>query len=796
MNPFGARVRKVVGDLTSNKSRTALVVLAIAAGVAAIGMVAGARAMMLRSLDESRVEGAFPNATFVVDRFDAALVRRVAAVPGVAATDARRVLTVRIAEGEKTWRDITLYGAADFSEARLSRITPERGAWPPPIAALLLERASLAALGREIGHSLRLELPDGRQRTVRIAGTVHDVNAPSTNTSGALYGYVTLSTLRRLGASADLNQLHIAVRVARDRAGVHDIATRVRAEIEASGATVLMTAVPEPGKFWAHDQVQSMVLLLTVLGVVCLLMSGLLVGNIVSALVTQQVRQIGVMKAIGATARETAALYLATALVYGVVAVVAAVPIGAVAAVALVEYSTGLLNLDAERFALTPGVLALEIAAGLFVPLAASLAPVIAGSRTTVREAIDAGGRARAASARTGLVERLTLRVPRLPAAVRLAVTNTFRRKRRLLMTLGTLVLGGAIFTAVLSVRSSLASTLDDSVRYRNYDVDLTLERAYPARSVEEHAANVPGVAHAEAWAVAAAHRVRADGSESETLTAIGAPPATRLIRPIVLDGRWLRAGDARSVVVNSDVLDREPSIRVGDALTLNLNGRRGRWRVAGVVRGVLNGPLIYANEGPLTRAIGEIGRARRLEVVTERHDPAGQAAVARRVEERLKRAGFLVAATRTTADRRALDESNFGVLISFLLSMALLIAVVGGLGLMATMSLNVIERGREIGVLRAIGASDGAVVQVVVIEALVIAAMGWIAGMPLAIPVSKVLSDAVGELFLKTPLTYTFSIGGALVWLATVLCISALASVLPAWRAARLAVRTVLAFE
>jgi putative ABC transport system permease protein len=111
-------------------------------------------------------------------------------------------------------------------------------------------------------------------------------------------------------------------------------------------------------------------------------------------------------------------------------------------------------------------------------------------------------------------------------------------------------------------------------------------------------------------------------------------------------------------------------------------------------------------------------------------------------------------------------------------------------------MSINVLERTREIGVMRAVGASDGSVMKIFIVEGLFIGLLSWLVGAILAWPIGKLLSDAVGVAFLQAPLNYTFSIPGMLLWLAIVLVLAALASVLPAWNASRLTVREVLAYE
>lgn len=149
-----------------------------------------------------------------------------------------------------------------------------------------------------------------------------------------------------------------------------------------------------------------------------------------------------------------------------------------------------------------------------------------------------------------------------------------------------------------------------------------------------------------------------------------------------------------------------------------------------------------------------------------------------------------------TLDDVRQIISNQFGVIVSFLMIMAVLLAVVGGLGLMGTMSINVLERTREIGVLRAIGASTGAILRIVIAEGVLIGVLSWLIGALLALPLSWLMSNAVGVAFLQMPLDFVFSLRGLAIWLALVVALAALASFLPAWNAARVTGRDVLAYE
>jgi putative ABC transport system permease protein len=140
--------------------------------------------------------------------------------------------------------------------------------------------------------------------------------------------------------------------------------------------------------------------------------------------------------------------------------------------------------------------------------------------------------------------------------------------------------------------------------------------------------------------------------------------------------------------------------------------------------------------------------------------------------------------------------EMSFAAIIALALMMALLLAVVGGLGLMGTLSINVLERTREIGVMRAIGAADGAVAWVFIVEGILIGLLSWLVGSLCAVPLSGLLSDALGMALLQWPLAHTFSLQGVWLWLVVVVILSALASFWPARNATRLTVRDVLAYE
>jgi putative ABC transport system permease protein len=147
-------------------------------------------------------------------------------------------------------------------------------------------------------------------------------------------------------------------------------------------------------------------------------------------------------------------------------------------------------------------------------------------------------------------------------------------------------------------------------------------------------------------------------------------------------------------------------------------------------------------------------------------------------------------------ADIAARQKSLTNLLVYFMLMMAALIAVVGGLGLMGTMGINVLERTREIGVLRAVGASNFDVQSIVIVEGIVVGLISWVISIVFSIPLTGLLAGGVGTAMFKSPLPTVYGTTGTFVWLIFMLFLATIASSLPARRASRLTVKDTLAYE
>jgi putative ABC transport system permease protein len=794
---LGTRWQKVLVDLWGNRTRTLIVALAIAVGVYAIGVVLDTRELVVREYSSDQEGAMLASAVLHTAPFEEELAERVAEMPGVAAADGRHVVRGRVHGEDGKVRDLAVVVLPDFDRMEVDAITPLDGEWPPGKREIILERLALDYLGVQVGDTITIEFDNETRKPLTVVGTAHDPQELSPDITNSPPGFVTQETMESLGLGEAYTELRIRVAERpKDEAHINAVLDEVEEYLKSTGRPVFGRKVITESH--ADPFIGTIVLILSSFGIVILLLSGFLVVNAISALIAQQVPQIGVMKLIGARRGQIMGLYIVTVLVYGVIAIAVGIPLALLTGRLLMELLVqGLLNVMADSYSVPLSLIAVQAAVGLLLPLLAGLAPVIKGTRITTQQALSNVGMQTGAYGQ-GWVERLLEKAQRIVAMRRpflLALRNTLRHKGRLVQTLIVLIIGTALFISVLSVRASVDATVESFMRFHQYDVSVELERSYRLARVEQIARQVPGVVDVEGWSLSGATRLRSDGTEGGGMRVYAVPADTGFMTPQVSNGRWL--GEGRSeIVINSDALDQEPDLEVGEDVVLDISGRETVWHIIGVVPTESRGPMIYMKLEDYAYMSRTPGQVTHLQVITEQHDAASQHEMGRRLLEHLEAKGIEVDSTETTQVMRDENKLMFTIIVAFLILMALLLAAVGGLGLTTTMSINFMERVREIGVLRAVGASSGSVRQIVLVEGVLIGILSWAIGTVLSWPISAFMSEQLGLALIKVPLSFQYSIMAAILWLFVLQVVAVIASLGPARNAVRLTIREVLAYE
>ena len=818
---------KVFHDLTGNLSRTALVVFSIAVGVFSIGVIVGAYVIISEDMSASYAANNPMNVELRTNDFDDNLVKTVQDMSGVKQAEGRRVFTMQARiPGNGAWVPLNVVAIEDFNKQKINLMHVLSGTGKPEKKQVLLEQKVLQSLNVKVGDPLEFLLDNGSTRTLPVAGVVQD---PSTGAGDFLanpFAYISTDTLSYLRQPDTFNRLYATVSTGQnDDAHLRQMAGNIKDNVEQSGITVLRTRSSKTNEHPLATTVQAILGILLALGVLILFLSSSLIANTLSALLNQHLRFIGVMKLVGGRRNQIFTMYIVLILAFSVIALLIAVPLGGQGAYALSAFIARKVNFNLLGYRIVPIAIGIQIVVGLAVPLLAGLRPVLNGSRITVLRALsgdiikDEKRPSLEAKPRQPAFDRLPVNLPcpvclhlwrrhrwdrtgrpkrrHLPRPLLISLRNTFRRRGRLMLTLFTLTMGGAIFIAVFNVRVTLHDYIDRIGRYFLADVTLDFTQTYRLDEVENTALQVPGVVAAEGWAYASAEALYPDGTVGDTITILAPPANSTLVSPMMVSGRWLQPGDRTAITVSEGILAKFPDLAPGKTIRLKINDHEDDWTVVGIFKFVTQqGTVAYGTYEYISKITHTTDHSFTYRIVTDKHDPAYQQVMSDRLDKYFRDKGFHVNAARTGRSTLKTASESLDILVTFLLIMALLTAVVGSMGLMGTMGMNVLERTREIGIMRSIGAVDGEIMRTVIVEGVVIGGISWLIGAVLSFPITYLLSDIVSAAIFKSSIAVYFTYQGFAIWLLVVLALSAVASILPARNAARLTIREVLAYE
>jgi putative ABC transport system permease protein len=788
------RWRKLWRDLWMEKGRALLMVTAIAVSLMGIGTVLGAYAILTREMPRNYL-GTHPAsaALELSSGVDQALTAEVRRRPGIAEAEAGDIVLARAKVGDD-WIPLLLFVVDDFETIRLNTFARLSGAWPPPDGTMLIERSAVPMLRAKEGDTVLVKPPNGGPRAVPITGLVHDPGLAPAWQEREGYGYITRATLALMGEPPMLGELRVTMSEHPfDIKAIEATADELARWLTERGHTVLQVRVPPPCRHPHQNQMMGVLFLMLAFSAMALVLSGTLVATSIAAILARQVREIGVMKTIGARTRQIAALYAVFIALLGAVAVALALPVGIAGARGLAGMSANMLNLTVASEAIPWWVFAVQATAGVLVPLLVAAVPIRRGSSVTVREAMDQHGVGQPAPRSRWLSWVGTL--ARMSRTESLALRNAFRRRARLVLTLALLAAGGSMFMTALNVSRGWERIIDRVYENRSYDVEIRLTA--PA-TVAERLREVEGVRTVEAWGYSRAAlwrpghvdvvRTYPDGSHG-SLAIMGPPAGTDLVRFPLLSGRWLLPGDTDAMVLNHLALGQTPGTKVGDQITLSIAGRPTNWRVVGTVEEIGSPGVAYVTDDAFTRAADTAGQVRMLRIATAAESPEARAEIIRALERRLEAEQVSVEAVVPLTVLRTAMGDHVAVLIRMLLAMAALMVTVGMLGLASTMGTNVLERTREIGVMKTIGATPRRIARLVVGEALLVAVLSWGVATALAVPLTALVGKTVGMLSFRVQLPLVMDLTAVASWLGLVVVVAVIATLLPARRASRLTV-------
>jgi putative ABC transport system permease protein len=775
-------------------------------GAFAVGMIITTRNLVVEGMQESWVESSPAMIAMAAGPWvDEDTIRNLKRVDGVDDIEGYSVASVewRLQEGDE-WQAANVTTRADFEDQKFFIVSLMNGSWPDD-EFVAVGQGTDTVFGAVVGEQVTVNV-NGREHVVTVSGVVSDPMSTPPGFGGNAQFYVSLKTFEELFGTRDFNII-LADAKEYDEIEVTLIANRMsdkleKQEIDTYGfMPPAFSRILDPSKHFFQDSMDGIFFLLGAMAILALFLGLFLVYNTISAIISQQIDQIGVMKAIGASTWQIFIIYFLYVLAFGFLALLIAVPLGALGGWALVVFLMDTFNADAGTFTISPTAIWVQVAIALLTPLLVALVPLISGSRISVREAISTYG----LNIKPSFLDRMIARLKRVSRLLLLTISNTFRHKGRVFLTQVTLVLSGLIFMMVMSVGDSANYTFND-VLFSILNSNINLVFDYPERieRMEKLAMQHPVVQAAEMWGFGSgtAHLQSVPETDDDPMVSMfGVTPETELYGYQMREGRWLQVTDSHTVVLNQEIA-QDIGVGVGDWVTFD-QGVTGDsdWLVVGLIFDPLLPNTAHVPRSALLREQNNVGRASSIWVQLKRGDAATEQIVAKELRQLYEDNGIGLAPggvlNGQDTSSEVVDNINTQMRsITFMLStMAVLIGIVGSISLSGVLSLGVIERQREIGVMRAIGASSWDIGRLFVGEGLILGWLSWLIAFPLSLPAGRVMTEALSAA-LGTEIIYHYSPRGAFMWLLIITVLAVLASWLPARRATHISVRESLSYQ
>jgi putative ABC transport system permease protein len=358
------------------------------------------------------------------------------------------------------------------------------------------------------------------------------------------------------------------------------------------------------------------------------------------------------------------------------------------------------------------------------------------------------------------------------------------------MLTLTALMISGAAFLCVQTTTYSFNTLLNQVFSTYHADVFIGFPNPQPYQKVQQVLASVPGVETLEAGFQEDIQTQWGDG----TLT--GVEPDAHLYQKNLVAGRWFTANDQNAIVISTDAANKS-GLKIGDTIAFHTALYSARWNIIGMAVDH-NNPI---GLGVLLATVSEVQAFEHLpsnftQQVLIRSSSSAQPAIdtlAARIDDAFSKAG-IQAEVQTAQHQIERNQNQFQIIYALLYSVTAIIALVGAIGLFNTLAMSVLERRREIGILRSMGATGRKVAQVFWMEGISLGVMAWLIALAVGIPAAYGFVLLLGQLFLSVPFAFDpVSLG---VMLAFIIIVATLASIAPVWGATHVKIAQTLRYE
>jgi putative ABC transport system permease protein len=657
-------------------------------------------------------------------------------LPNVEYVDSRPVIWTRARAGGIE-QEIRLVGIEDFDDQQVNLVHVASGAAPrfsrdEPQVMAEAANARTGLFTVPVGAEVEIQAGDGVFYPFTVTGTGGTVRWSTTVAEATPVFYAPADMVRLLTGTVGFSTIEIRLA---DPGAAGETLAEVREHLSEAAPEMGYTQIPEirePGTFPHHDQVERLMPLLWVIACLGLASAAVLVATTMGTIVRDQTTQIGVMRALGATRRDIRRGFLQLVLILGASGTLIGVAVGVVLSRAL----GGFVHRELLGFVAGGGVdLAVavgSIAAGLGGSVLAGIPALRRAQRIPVREALTAHG--------LGDGDRSSRVVRALPlrGMARLGVRNASRHRARSTAIAAQVALGVGAAIAFGAFAVTGLSLSRETLERQASDITVWADRGVLDTEAVAAVNGLPGVA-----AVQPTVQTQVEFSGGRR-TAWGLP-VDPIYEPDMVAGRWFTAdeneGRSRVAIIGAPLAEMTGT-GVGDHVEIAARNTVETVEVIGVDAGlVADGTFLWLPLDTMLE-IEQLPSAPTLWVETTSPAPEVVDVVASRLGGLFGPQVNVV--PRYPGLQAAVAEDRVVVMVIQVLGLP--IVAIGMIGLAGAMTTSVLDRTREIGVLRAIGARSRHLRRMLRSEGTAVAMLGWLLGVPVGYTLARVIVGMFGR--------------------------------------------------
>ena len=782
-------LKKSLRDLSKKRSRTIFTILTIALGVMGLSLFSVnllADRLVNDEIDRENIH----NLLFTVDdiQLNEANRRDLESMDNVESFEGRSIYTTKIHNGDRR-EHAYFIGIEDLTDQKVDRILFDPDELPHE-DELLSEKsnAKYGLYSGERGDTISVVDHNGDPIEMRISGEGRSlVYARGGFVSGTTsMFYADIETVRSLGNLSGYNSLSFVLERTDDRSvetTIQEITTYLTEELGSD-----LKELPEVRRDgeWSMsgvlDIIMNIMYVLTFLAIFC---SVFLISNTMNTIVSEERREISQMKAVGATRAQVFSSYLLTSLVLGVIGSMFGVGLGIFMPYLILTFLSNLFGFDPVFMVHLP-TLCLSFLCGVGIVLLSSLPALIKATRITVRQGME--GQGINGGYTKGILSAWLIRFKWIPRSVQMGMRNVTRRKGRSFTTIAQITLAVGVFVGLVAFSHSLGIAITREIDNHGYDIEvegLGESSIFIDEGVIGSIEAVEGVEYVEpsiqTYFKINDKEIYASGYRQDTLS-------KRYDRTLS-SGRWFTpedTSDRSKVVVVASTLASMDSIHIGDTITATTSTGHHSFEVIGIDDDWYHmGMAVYLPFETMQDILDEEGNVSGFYIITDSREHSDIDRVSSAIDDLLAEKGIPAEVEIMYVSREANIEENRGI-VDMMIVTSVIIVMICMIGLMNNLTMNIMERTREIGMMRCIGSLSRDIRHVFGSEGLLLAFLGWITGIPFGYLIARLISHMLVQMMHFTvdihyPVSY-------LLWSLAVTMIGAIIIIqIPIWRATRM---------